>query len=113
SRPPLPYGQKKAGLQGRKPRIPGYRKRRTSLAQLFLDPAFDRAAFHEAQAVDEEAPVEVVELVLDRDGQKAIRLESMGFPRFVLVFDRNPLGALHLFVFTGNAQATLFHELAA
>src|SRR4051812_45966820 len=103
-------------LPGSRARSRGSQRRRTSLAvsfaelKFFLDLALDRTTFHETQAVDEEASVEVVEFVLDRHGEEAFRLEHVLVPFYVLVFDRNFLGAKNLFVFPGDAKAAFLKE---
>src|SRR5690606_15593916 len=71
------------------------------------------AALERAQLVDHQHAVQVIELVLDRDGQQAVRLELERATVSIEGAHRDALGALDLFTHPGEREASLAPRLRA
>src|SRR5258708_7703192 len=69
-----------------------------------------QAALDGRKPFDEENAVEVVVLVLDRDGEEPLRLEALLLPLAVLVVDGDRRFALHLFAEPRHRQAALLED---
>lgn len=68
----------------------------------FLKFRFDAIPLQRRQIIDKQLAIEVIDLVLDADGEQAISLKGKRLAIKVLRGDANDIGALYGFIKTGH-----------